>query len=552
MISEKKTHLIYLITFLIVSLISRGQTFGWVKQMGGAEWDEGKTITTDNLGNVYIAGEFKDTTYFDPGIGNTSLIAGGNRDIFISKFDASGNLIWAKQIGGSQTTSREHVNAIVIDDHGSIYVTGSFMGITDFDPGTNSFFLTSSGNGVHTAFICKLDQLGDFVWVKQFGGSLASESKAIAVDQIGNVYTTGFFDGTVDFDPDTTSVYNLTVVEYSDIFISKLDSLGNFVWAKQFGGIQGGVGYSIALDENGNVYTTGTVGGTVDFDPGPGTFYITPSVTSTEIYISKIDSLGDFVWAKPMGPGAGYTIAIDENSNVYSSGWTPSGYTPVINKLDSSGNLLWAKQLGGIDGNYIALDNSGNVYTTGNCFGTNDFDPGPGVFNLVAGSSDSYISKLDTSGNFVWAGLLKSVNQVWAKSMAIDANDNLYTTGFFNGTADFDPNTTTSFNLSCPPTNYDVFVLKLEPNNSVGIWENSLEDKIRIYPNPTFSDFKIFGKNIAQINICSLDGKNIITKNYYNQQTPIKLSLNDYPDGLYFLHIIFHYTLLNFLKCVSI
>ena len=96
------------------------------------------------------------------------------------------------------------------------------------------------------------------------------------MDASGNVYTTGYFQGTVDFDPGA-GTFNLTSAGLQDIFISKLDAAGNFVWAKQLGGTLNDVGYSIALDTSGNVYTTGFFRDTVDFDPGAGTFNLTPA-----------------------------------------------------------------------------------------------------------------------------------------------------------------------------------------------------------------------------------------------------------------------------------
>lgn len=477
------------ITFL--SSISYSQNFLWATQTGNAGWDEGTSIKTDHDNNVYTAGFFTGTVDFDPGAGTFNLTSTGERDAFISKLNPDGQLLWVKQFGDSAFIDEKC--ALALDTPGNVYITGSFLGTVDFDPGSGSTLLTSQGSD-RDVFIQKLDANGNFVWAKQIGGFFNSSfptpahCNAIAVDQTGHLYLTGYFDGTIDFDPHPVNVFNMTSqYNASDIFVCKLTTDGNFTWAKQFTGTQmnGGVGYGIAVDNNGNIYSTGTIGSSVDFDPGSATYYLTPSVSmQTEMFVSKLNASGDFVWAMAMGPGEGSAIVFDHDHAIYSSGWTPSGYPAMLNKLDSEGNLLWAKQLGGSNGKAIAVDNHGNVYTTGVCFGTNDFDPGQGVFTLTGSNSDAYISKLDSLGNFVWAGLLTGTSQVWSNDIATDLNDNIYTTGAFDGTADFDPSASV-FNLSATAGNYDIFIQKLGPVKELGLSPNGLNEKLILSPNPT-------------------------------------------------------------------
>src|SRR5690606_29098604 len=117
-------------------------------------------------------------------------------------------------------------------------------------------------------FVSKLDPNGNFLWAKQMGGTDNDQGISITVDTSGNIYTTGIFRNTVDFDPGA-GVYNLTAVVGNDIFISKLDANGNFLWAKQMGSGGNTRSNSIVLDTNGNIYTTGIFQSTADFDPGP-------------------------------------------------------------------------------------------------------------------------------------------------------------------------------------------------------------------------------------------------------------------------------------------
>lgn len=507
---------------------SSAQTFEWANKMGSTDWDKGTAIALDDNGNVYCTGDFRGTVDFDPGPGVFNLTAGGTQDVFISKFDESGNFIWAKQIGAA---GWEESHALALDEDGNIYTTGFFLGATDFDPTVGAFILNSSFSG--DAFISKLDSSGNFVWAKQIGGTLAVTAYALAVDGNGNVYTTGFFDGTADFDPGVAT-YNLTVVGYSDIFVSKLDSSGNFIWAKQLGGADGAVGYSIAIDNSGSVLTTGTFFGTVDFDPGIGIFNLS-SPGGQEIYISKLDSSGNFIWAKQVGGETGYSIATDNLNTIYATGYYGWGDIS-INKLDSSGNILWAKEIGAFVAYSLTVDTSYNVYTVGQFYGTRDFDPGAGIVNLTAtGSTDSYIHKLDSAGNFVWVKQLGGTDEVLSRALASDENGNIYTTGIFNATADFDPGAA-SFNLTSTGS-YDIFLHKMDLT-SVGLWENTFADVVKIYPNPTDGSLLIefdqehIGTDIILRNIA---GQVVDTKSvaYGNR---VEIEINE-PSGIYLLEI---------------
>lgn len=521
-----------MICFLLLSAMStnsHGQIFQWAKHMGSTGWEGGTAIATDDNGNVYGTGYFRGTVDFDPGTGVFNLTAGGTQDAFISKWDASGNFTWAKQIGAA---GWEESHAITLDDSGNIYITGFFLGTADFDPAATTFNLTSGPGG--DAFICKLDPSGNFVWAKRIRGTQAVTSYGIAVDDSGNVYTTGFFDGTADFNPGPAT-FNLTVVGYSDIFVSKLDAAGNFAWVKRLGGTDGEVGYSIALDSSGNIYTTGTFFGTVDFDPGSGTYNLSSSPGQQEIYISKLDASGNFAWARQMGGETGYSIAVDNTGSVYATGYY--GWADIeITKLDPSGNITWAKQIGASMGYSLAVDASCNVYTTGIFYGTRDFDPGPGTFNMTSiGSSDSYISKLDSSGNFIWAVQLGGTNEVHTRGLGVDGNGHVYTTGSFDGTGDFDPAATT-FNLTSTGS-YDIFLHKLAPGE-VGLPENSFTDAFKIYPNPTDGNLVIeFEKAHESLTLVlrTITGQVIDTK-FATNSNRVEMQINA-ASGVYILEV---------------
>ena len=321
--------------------------------MGGPSDDVASGVALDGSGNVYTVGYFAGTADFDPGPGAFSLTSAGEADIFVSKLDSAGNLIWARAMGGP--SSDDAALGVALDGSGNVYTVGSFAGAADFDPGPGAFNLTSAGDS--NIFVSKLDSAGNLIWARAMGGpsSLDLALGGVALDGSGNVYTVGSFAGAADFDPGP-GTFNLTSAGEEDIFVSKLDSAGNLIWAQAMGGPSLDQAGGVALDGSGNVYTVGSFAGAADFDPGPGTFNLT-SAGDSNIFVSKLDSAGNLIWARAMGGPSSVGAAFG-----------------------------------------VALDGSSNVYTVGFFAGTADFDPGPGAFNLTsAGGFDIFVCKLGSS-----------------------------------------------------------------------------------------------------------------------------------------------------------
>lgn len=464
----KKITLLFF-TILFSNATFYAQNYVWAKNIGGSGSDLGAAIAIDDVGNIYATGTFSGTVDFDPGLATTLLTSAGQNDIFVLKLDASGDLLWVKGMGG---TSTEYATSITVDDLGHVYSTGWFTGTADFDPSAGTSTLTSSGS--LDVFVTKLDSSGHLLWAKSMGGTSAERAMSVTVDSFGNVYTTGWFEGIADFDPGA-GTSNLSSVGSDDVFISKLDPLGNFIWAKNMGGTASSVfSTAMALDGSNAVYTTGFFQGTVDFDPGAGLNNLT-SEGSRDIFISKLDSAGDFIWAKSIG-GTNYA-----------------------------------------ESHSIAVDGFGNVYTTGYFHGTADFDPGTGTTSLTSeGAHDVFISKLDALGHFIWAKSWGGTGTSGdgGSSVALDRSGNVYTTGEFQGTVDFDPGAGTS-NLASEGDN-DIFISKLGPT-SVGFLENSFEKHLRAYPNPTKDALSIdMGKSYNDVTVIIRNklGQDVLKKSY--------------------------------------
>lgn len=312
-----------------------------------------------------------------------------------------------------------------------------------------------------------------FKWVKGIGGTGDDIAKAVAVDSFGNIYTTGYFSGVVDFDPNQ-GVYNLISKGLEDVFISKLDSNGNFVWAINLGGDSTDQGNSLVLDSVGNIYVIGTFRGTADFDPTTGTSSLI-SKGQSDIFVCKININAELVWVMQFGDtliDLGKSIAVDIMGNTYLTGSTqitkrvdPNlvGYAPVpfgdykiwVLKLSSAGTLIWDHKIGSENnfniGNALCLDLEGNVCITGSFSGIVDFDPDilnesivsvtgykrlSSAFNKIQNYYDFrsiFILKLDTVGKFKWVKASNTIDgSMHGNAICVDKIGNISIAGDYS------------------------------------------------------------------------------------------------------------------------
>lgn len=443
------------------------QTFHWAKSMGGSNVDAAYDLAVDVAGNVYATGQFRGTADFDPGAGTLNFTApgtGGWPDAYVTKMDISGNLVWAKQIGG---TTIDQGTAVAVDATGNVYIAGDYNATVDFDPGAGVFNMTSGGGGYQDCFILKLDPNGNFLWAKSFGGTLSDYVGAITINSSNEVLITGSYQNTVDFDPGA-GVANLTSAGNTEIYLLKLDASGNYLWAGSIGGTNTEAAHDIALDASDNIFLTGRFAGTVDFDPGAGTATLASASATHDIFVCKLSPSGAYSWARKVGAASvdyGEGIAIDASGNVLVTGFfegsvnfnftagtnilSSSARDAFIMKIDNSGNFLWAKNPQGSpsqteEGYSVDTDTDGNVYYTGRFDGLTDFDPGTGVTSFVPTVYDGFVCKLDPSGVFLGAYVLAGSSGDASYAIHVDANENIHTCGSYMGTGDFDPTSGTT------------------------------------------------------------------------------------------------------------
>ena len=436
---------------IFVSKLDADGKFLWAKRMGGTlgfgnDW--AKCVAVDGAGSVYLAGIFMGKADFDPSPNpaDTFFLSAHvtaymyGQDAFVAKLDKNGSFAWARQFVGygdkysSDNESSNQGRAITVDKRtGDVYVTGDFVGKADFNPSVNpadTFFLTAADPQYgQDMYIAKLDSAGGFIWAKKFGGPSSVMGRGITLDPSGHVLTTGYYYNKVDFDPGEApadTFFLQSANNSMDIFVSKLDSAGRFIWARSMGGPNGSgdLGNGIATDADGSVFTTGYFSGTsVNFNPDPAaTPYLFNTLNYLDIFVSKLDSSGNFVWAKQMGSDG---VGIEE-----------SGYGIVIGR-------------------------SGEVLVAGGFIDTSDFNIGGGTPQTAIsnGNRDAFIVSLTNGGDFKWLRPFGGHRSDAAWAITMDGSGNVYSAGTYLDTVDFDPPHGRTY--ATPGTQLGSFTLKL-------------------------------------------------------------------------------------------
>ncbi len=331
----------------------------WIKNIGGLEYEKGLDIITDISGNIYLSGHFNNSINFE----GTSLTSNGGHDIFLAKYDINGNLLWAQHDGGNLS---EYAKGISLDTNGNIYLIGSFSGTANFSNTTvtsagaedifvlkynstgnliwvqtaggtgndygHSLAVDSDGNilmtglvegtgsfgnisynvlGAQDAFIAKCNNNGSFLFAKVIGGAGNDYSSKIIIDNQDNFYITGRFEETAYFDVGDSLVSEGA----EDIFIAKYNSNNSIEWLNRAGGTGYDRGKSISLDSDGNIYLTGTFQGLANFENTSLT-----GLGGGDIFTAKYNGLGTLLWIEKGGginPDYAEDIAIDKSGLIY-------------------------------------------------------------------------------------------------------------------------------------------------------------------------------------------------------------------------------------------
>ncbi len=391
-----------------------------------------------------------------------------------------------------KSTENTYGDYLTTDPDGNIYMMGTFNDSHDFDPGPGSVILTSTSTSIGgDSFLSKFDSNGNFLWVKQWNFNLDEGNNfAFMTDSSGNLYMTGEYSDTKDFNPGT-AVFNLTT-NSNAAFLIKLDPNGGFLTGKRL--IEGTAflfNFSLHIMADGEATLAGNYGGTITFISGE-----TKTSANRDHFLINLDSGLNYQWLKCWGGPFNdylYDHERDNQGNIYFTGFfigstdldpgienipypTNGNEDILFSKLTPDGELIWAKVIGNTGaekGFRLEIDYSGNVYLSG-LFSSDtlDFDPSPtNSYNLVPTNGNSFTAKYTNNGEFLWANAIQIIdpNTLGASfsldDFSVDVYGNSFISGSFKGVIDFDPGTATSILNS--NGDYSFFIQKLTPSGDL-------------------------------------------------------------------------------------
>ncbi|TGE20368.1 T9SS type A sorting domain-containing protein [Hymenobacter aquaticus] len=426
-------------------------------------------LAVDAAGDLYVAGNF-----YGPSItlGSTTLTSTSTSlygsDLFVAKLSRAGQWLWAYQASGPGS---KQASNLALDASGNVYVTGNFGSGATF--GTTTLTYTTGD-----IFVAKLTPAGQWQWAMKAGSNKANYVTGLKVDASGNTYVTGTFYGDEAVFgalslPNTSTVGGSGL---SDLFVAKLDPAGQWLWAVKAGGRDNEQASGLALDAAGNPYVAGQT------QRGPVTFgsLALNSPDTNEAFVAKLNSAGQWQWVARAGGSDVETasdLTTDASGNAYLTGTSNSRrltlgsvtldktgpqWATYVAKINAAGQWQWATEntgVGDASSSSIAVDAGNNVFLTGTFYeGTISF--GSSALNSN-GVADLFVAKLNSAGQWQWAGQGNGGGDAAVHATATDAAGNVYLAGSFTGTLAFGSTVLSSHNIN------ELFVAK---RNAAGQW----------------------------------------------------------------------------------
>jgi hypothetical protein len=536
------------LTATLVTLNLQAQQFDWAKHEGLYQYDYGYGVATDNNGNVYFAGKYEDTANFSgvtlPNQGNHDIwlakysssgtlnwirTAGGtsgdyawgvacdnsflyiageiegfnelitfvgspitltcinNNDIFVAKYDLSGNLLWARSAGGFEY---EKALSVTYDNAGNVYICGLYRGTVTFGGSTT---INCTTDGINDIFIAKYDANGNFLWVQHAGSAGRDEAKSIKCDAAGNVYICGMYADSCVFGSQILHTYNNSI--YNDAFLAKYSPAGALQWVKTAGGDYDDVAWSLTIDNSGKIYVTGEFNAYAVFD--------------------------------------GIPLITAGRADIF------------VTCYNSSGTIQWAKRAGGpLDDRARGIGTDGTgLFITGQFGATVPFD----THSVTsADSSDIFIAALNNTGTFLWALSVGGAPDAYENlgyesgiAVTADAAGHVFATGALLDDGVFGSTSLTAYSRT------DVFITRI--SQLVGVEEvASNAGDISIYPNPSNGVFTISSSrfSISGLNVFNALGENVYSSSKTTSigkessgQTSSHFDISSLKRGIYFIEL---------------
>ncbi|XLQ20730.1 MAG: SBBP repeat-containing protein [Candidatus Moraniibacteriota bacterium] len=496
----------------------------------GTGGEVGYGVVVDGNNNIYVTGEFGDTTDFNQtGVGESDIHTNnGAYDIFITKYNADGSYDYTYTIG---STGDDTGLDIITDDQNNVYITGRFENTVDFNQtGSGSSDEHTAIGSLENIFITKYNADGSYAYTYTIGSTGYDYGEGVVVDSVGNVYMIGFFENSVEFNTTGSGVSDIHTSHGSrDIFITKYNADGSYDYTYTMGGSSYDYGYGIAVDSSDNIYMTGSFSGTVDFNQtGSGASDTHTNNGSRDIFITKYNADGSYDYTYTMGGSSyddGKDIIIDNFGNAYITGYfrsstaefnqtgsgasdmhtTNGSYDIFITKINADNGYGYTYTMGSSQsehGEGVTVDNLGNVYVTGYFGGDMDFNQtgsgDPDVHAISGGGYDVFITKYNADGSYGYTHTIGDNQTVFGFSITTDNLNNLYTTGLFNATLDFNQTGTGESDIHTGYMNATMFLTKINADGTYGtLYE--------YYKSPGIYQTKIPSTNIKEWKELTID-----------------------------------------------
>ncbi len=470
------------LTCILLANTAKAQNLEFGFNLGSTGTNSASDIATDYCGNFYLASGGYETYDLDPGAGVFTFPFGGYYDAFVTKYNENREFVWSYRISGNSNNNEQ--KSIEVDNEGNVYSAGRFSGTMQLAFG--DAVLTMQSAGSNDIYVLKISPDGALIWAKRFGGTGEEYLSDMVISGNNEITLSGRFGSTVDFNP-SSGTFNLTnAVGESDVFISKFDTDGNWLWAKSFvtGGSGGNLDDSYSDSEN-NLLFCGHFWNTVDFDPNAGVYNLTSGGFAT-CYVVKLTSNGDFIWAIAFGgsqPNRATGLCTDTDSNVYVAGYvqgnnadldpgpdtyilpTTTGLKQMyVAKYSPNAEFIWAKTEQASEPSAIDFAN-GRVVAVGEF--QNQFQYLDNNIQMFAqnsnGDYDIFILALDTEGDYQFAGALGGSGLERISDIHLD-HQNLFLAGYLTSqSADVD--FTASTQMIGTYGSYDCLVMKYAMND---------------------------------------------------------------------------------------
>ena len=497
----------------------------WTHKYGGNGGEGANAITTDKNGDIIFTGTSFSTEFnFGPYIYNTPSNSGG--DVFVVKSDSLGNVLWLKSYTGMGQD--EWAQSIKCDSVGNIYIGGHFTS-NKFIVGTDT--LINMQPGKENVFLLKLNPNGEPIWARSWGGSKSDQLKQMTLDKLGNIYITGpFKSDSIGFGNIIVEKYDTTVNNANDhdFYIAKISTLGNPIWAHSYGGNYITECNGIAVDQNNNAIITGDFkGDSLRF--GDTVFNL---INIRDAFMVKFNQMGNIISAKHINSSYSLTfsaITTDISDRIYIMGEVQGnisiGGTSLKNKnfiaaFNNNGDELWARGFGGIAiyEEIISIDSHNDIIIS--------FRGYSSIADSLSlpDSLDLFLIKYSNIGDKVWA---TNYGNAWNFCYGMALNDNsIYLAGKFGGDMVFGDSILQG-GLA------DIFIAKFSGGGSSGIYENSTNSTLSIYPNPSNGQF-IIKNTLNTIEIYDFKGT-LLYRETGVCQTEKQIDLSGLSKGLYFV-----------------